>query len=123
MAKILIADDEEKVRELLESILAEEGHDLEFAKNGEEVLDKFDQEIDIVVTDILMPEKEGMEVIRKLKEKNKQVKTIAISGGGQIGPDRYLDLAEKLGADDKIKKPFGPDKLIQSINNLLEIGG
>jgi len=84
MAKILLIDDDDSVRTMLRLTLAHFGHTVNAARNGREGLELFDQiEVDLVITDIVMPEKEGLEVLMELRKRKTAVKTIAISGGGR----------------------------------------
>lgn len=75
--------------------------------------------VDLVVIDIIMPEKEGAETILEIKERWPSLKVLAISGGGRIGPETFLSLAEGLGADATMKKPLNFDTLIAQIATLL----
>ena len=118
MASIMVADDIKSIRELLYKFLTDKGHNVIEAENGNEVIEKLqDTEIDLLIIDILMPEKEGIETILELKDHDFPI--IAISGGGQYSADRYLNYAKKLGADYTIEKPFSPKKLYKKIEKLL----
>lgn len=118
--KILIIDDDVAINKVLKKVLEMEGHEVINTYDGIEgipVLEK-DPSIDLVITDIVMPEKEGIETIMEIRKKNRDVKIIAISGGGRLKPDSYLVLAEKLGADAVLKKPFDGDELLQTIEKI-----
>jgi CheY-like chemotaxis protein len=92
------------------------------ATNGKEAILHFKPTItDIVVTDLIMPEEDGLKVIIKLKELKPSIKIIAISGGGKAGPGSYLNLAKALGADAIYSKPFSLNELIAKIEELLNI--
>ena len=87
MAHILVADDQEKVRNILKSLFERDGHTVVLATNGKEALQSYqEQPAEIVVTDILMPDMEGIETIRELKRINPNVKIIAMSGGVPLRP-------------------------------------
>jgi len=120
MAKLLVIDDDENMRGFLSDILSMAGHTVSTAVDGQEGLAKFLlTKYDLVVTDIVMPNKEGIEVIRDLRHHNPEIKIIAISGGLNSS-DFYLEIAQKLGADLSIKKPFSHNsELLEAINKLL----
>jgi CheY-like chemotaxis protein len=121
MAKILLVEDEEQVRVMLRTVLETAGHDVQEATNGEEAITKYHQNpADLIVTDIVMPEKEGIETIITLRKSNPELKIIAMSGGGRTSAHDYLHLAKKLGADYTLAKPFLPDQLLESVNQLLK---
>lgn len=121
MATILVIDDEAQLRKLIVRILEKENHRVIAARNGIEGIKYFqEQHIDLVITDILMPEKDGIEVIREIKKSNPEVDVVAISGGGQLGADQYLKMANKLGAQYTLLKPFQRNDLINIVNHLLE---
>jgi CheY-like chemotaxis protein len=72
-----------------------------------------------VITDVLMPEQEGLETLMQLRQTGLPVKVMAISGGGRVGPDAYLNSARTLGADAILAKPFGREELLQHVTTLL----
>jgi CheY-like chemotaxis protein len=91
------------------------------AENGKEAIAHFKPLVtDLVVTDLIMPEEDGLKVIIKLRELKPSVKIIAISGGGKVGPGSYLNLAKALGADVIFPKPFSINDLVSKIEQLLE---
>jgi len=122
---ILVVDDVDGVRRELTLLLEEEGYDVDQAANGKEALN-FLQEypIDLVVTDILMPDVDGIILIKEIKEKYPQIKVIAISGGGKLikleGEHNYLSSAKLIGANAVLKKPFNSDELLVLVKSLLE---
>lgn len=121
MARILIIDDEENVRAAVVQILESEGHIMFQAADGKEGIRKFrETPVDVVITDILMPNKEGLETIPELRKIAPCVKIIAISGGGRLGGINFLNIAEKLGADETLKKPFQIDQLCKAVNVCLD---
>jgi DNA-binding response OmpR family regulator len=122
MKHILIIEDDKQLRLALAENLQYHGFEVSEAGNGLEGINKHRTRVaDLIVMDIIMPEKEGIETIREIKRDFPSVKIIAISGGGVLGPDHYLNVALAIGADKAIKKPFRAEKLINTINELLEI--
>ena len=120
MKKILVADDEEPVRGLLKMILQLEGYYVRTASNGEEVLQMCRMEdFDLLITDIMMPKKEGVETIMELKGINPGISIIAISGGGKQDGMDVLRAAEMVGAEYTLPKPFEPKDLIKAVERIL----
>lgn len=121
MASILIIDDEPGIREMLYDILESEGYEVMEAPNGKAGI-KLQNELnfDLVITDLIMPEKEGIETIIELKRDFPNVKIIAISGGGRVDPDNYLFTAQHLGADKTFAKPIDIEELLETIERLLK---
>jgi len=96
MSRILIIDDDAQILKMLRQILEREKYHVTEASNGKEGLRLYrENPADLVITDIIMPEKEGIEIIIELKRDYPDVKIIAISGGGRINPEDYLDIAKK----------------------------
>jgi CheY-like chemotaxis protein len=121
MANVLVIDDEDLVRMTVEQILKRDGHTVYSASDGHEGLKTFRKvAVDVVVTDIIMPNKEGIETIMELRRIRPDVKIIAMSGGGRKGIESFLDLAEKLGANSVLKKPFGAQDISNAIKSCLE---
>jgi DNA-binding NtrC family response regulator len=120
MAKILVIEDDNSFRNVLVQMLNKAGYDVRQAGDGNQALEVCAQfEPDLVLTDIIMPDKEGLETIQELLEISPQLKIVAMSGGGRYGPDSYLPLAEKLGAKASLQKPFMREELINTINSVL----
>ncbi len=120
MASILIIEDDQEVREYLESVLTRAGYGVASAANGEEGLLRFrEASYDLVITDIIMPEKDGIETILDLRRENSGLKLIAISGGGRSEPENYLHSARLLGADLTMKKPFTNQEMLDAVASLL----
>src|SRR3990172_1371608 len=116
MSRILIIDDEKDIRSVLRELFESEGYEVVEAQNGKDGLNLFHTTpIDLVITDIVMPEKEGISTIIDLKKENPKIKIIAISGGGLIIPIQYLEYAEKFGADRIFRKPLEFEPLLQAI--------
>ncbi|MFQ5774253.1 MAG: response regulator [Kiloniellaceae bacterium] len=121
MACILVVDDEEPVRTTLRQMLEKAGHQIFEAANGEEAIRVFeDLKIDLVITDIIMPEKEGIETIVGLRQTAPDLKIIAISGGGRTGNMDFLQLAKKFGANGVLAKPFAVQAVLDAVNSVLE---
>jgi CheY-like chemotaxis protein len=124
MARILLIEDDDNVRTVLYLTLVHYGHNVVEASNGREGLDRFrETKPDLVITDIVMPEKEGFEVLMKLRRKNPALKIIAISGGGLHNAAHYLHTAKLLGAAKVLAKPFSNETLMAAVNELLPGGG
>ncbi len=120
MAGIMIVEDQKETREMLSQALTRNKFQVIEASNGREALVKFKPTmVNLVITDILMPEEDGLQVIIKLKELNPKLKIIAISGGGKIGPANYLNIAKTLGADEILFKPFSVKELLKKVQELL----
>ncbi len=121
MVRILIIDDNAELRKLLRQILEGEGYEVLEAADGIEGLEIYkDEPTDLVITDLIMPEKEGIETIRELKMDFPDVKIIAMSGGGRIGPESYLDMAQKLGALQTLTKPLDRKELLEAVRYILK---
>lgn len=119
--KILIVDDEPSVLKMLRKMLRDESDDIVEAKNGEEALQICQQqEIDLMITDIVMPEKHGIDLIMEVKNIKPDVPIIAISGGGGVsGRFDYLEIAELLGAKNILHKPFSAGELRDVVHNII----
>ncbi len=117
MALILVIDDDPMVRTTLRQILAKGGHDVIEAVNGKQGLQLFRAHgPDLVITDIIMPEKEGIETIMEIRGDNPTAKIIAISGGGRTRNMDYLEIARTVGAESVLAKPFSIKDVIQQVN-------
>jgi DNA-binding response OmpR family regulator len=120
MARILVIDDEDQIRAMLRLALEREGYQVMEAPNGKLAMRlQTENPADLVITDIVMPEQEGIETIIGLHREFPATKIIAISGGGNIGPANYLIMAKKLGAHHALCKPFGHDELVSAVRDLL----
>lgn len=120
MSQILLIEDDANVRDVMRQLLEALGHEVRTACDGDEGLEQFRLEpTPIVVTDLLMPQKEGLETIRELRELQDDVRILAISGGGvMMQADSILDLAVRLGADEVLPKPFGSAQLSEALDRL-----
>lgn len=120
MGRVLIVEDDSAVRKLLRTILERAGHEILDARNGKEALKIYKTNpADLIITNILMPEKEGLETIQELRREYPDVKIIAISGGGQVGPADYLEIARRFGATRTFSKPFDRKALLKAVDELL----
>ena len=120
MAKILVLDDELSILLMIKKMLEKAGHEVSLALNGREGMELFEKNRpDLLITDIIMPEKEGLETIFELRRKYPELKIIAISGGGRISPDGYLPGAKLLGADMTFQKPLNQKEFLQAVSQLL----
>jgi len=119
LTNILIIDDDIFLRELIKDILIDYPVNIFEAGNGDQGLELLKQEpIHLVITDIIMPEKEGLESIIEIIQKYPGIKILAISGGGSTGSEQYLEMASNLGAHATLAKPFDKDDLLEKLNEL-----
>lgn len=114
---ILIADDDESIRAILHRCVLAEGHKVTVVANGREATDRLArQRYDLVITDVLMPERDGLDLIAQCKKSQPTARILAISGGGRIMESgECLKLAHGLGAHAAIMKPFTRDQLLEGI--------
>ncbi|MCP3926296.1 MAG: response regulator [Desulfobacterales bacterium] len=120
MPKVLIIDDEKPIRQMLRTLFEKECFTVFDAPNGDKGFNLFkEKQPDIIILDMLMPEKDGVEALNLIRGISKEVKIIAISGGGVVNPDVYLNLAKKLGCDETFMKPVEKDKLLKAVKSLL----
>jgi CheY-like chemotaxis protein len=121
VARILIIDDEDQPRRMLQQVLTRAGYEVVEARNGNEGLQRFRaRPTDLVITDILMPEKEGLETIIDIRREFPTAKIIAISGGGRAGNLHFLDVAQRLGAQRVLQKPFELQEMLAAVQELLQ---
>lgn len=121
MPKILVIEDDKSFRNVLVQMLDKAGFEVSQAGDGNQAIELCRQiQPDVVLTDIIMPDKEGLETIQELLALCPNMRIIAMSGGGRIGPDSYLPLAKKLGAKATLQKPFMRDDLLSAIAEVLE---
>ena len=122
MASILVIEDDADIRALYCRILSQAGHAVTEAEDGNVGMRLYRQQHrDIVITDIIMPEKEGIETIMELVRESPDVRIIAISGGGQATPgSTCLHLAKRLGAATTLAKPFSKQELLNAVQEVLD---
>lgn len=121
MAKILIVDDEPQLRVMLTHMLEMDEHDVVEAVNGVDGVRMYREcQPDLVITDLVMPEQNGIDMLLELKKESPNVKILAISGGGGItGSFDYLPIAKLIGARQVLKKPFGVDELREAVSTVM----
>ena len=120
MPRIILVEDDESLRTTLTEYLEQSGHEVCIAANGRIAWQLLEgQAFDLVITDLVMPDMEGLEFITKLRKAGHNVPIIAMTGGGQ---DRaiYLKLAEKLGARAILMKPFRLAELLEAVSSALK---
>lgn len=119
-AKVLVIDDDILVRRTISRILEHGGYQVALAENGAKGAAKFRSEHpDLVITDIIMPEQEGIETIIELRRENPDARIVAVSGGGRLGSMDFLTVARKLGASEILRKPFEPAELLGCVARAL----
>ena len=124
MAKILLIDDNAELLACLTEVLLRQGHQVTPAANGNVALRLADQDqFDLVITDLIMPDREGVETIIMLRRRRPDQKVIAMSGGGRNSAQDYLMMARRLGAAEVLNKPFVPDAFLSAVNTVLRVPG
>jgi CheY-like chemotaxis protein len=112
MTRILVVDDDAALRRMLKLMLTRDGHDVVVASDGREALQVASETpFDLVITDLIMPEVEGIHLIRELKRLVRRPRVIAMSGGGRGAKEDYLQMATFLGASATLEKPFTQQEL------------
>ena len=120
MAQVLVVDDDDQVRKLICQVLQQEGHTVAEAYNGKKAIQHIQEAvIDLVISDVVMPDMDGLELIREIRRTHPRIRILTISGAGKEGPGLYLNIAERFGADAILMKPFAPDQLIQKVSALI----
>ncbi len=120
MVRILIIDDEDELRSMLRQMLEQAGYEVTEAVNGAEGIQLYEQDThDLIITDIIMPEKEGVETIIALRRADPGLPIIAISGGGRLDATDFLTMTKKLGARRTLSKPFRRDQLLEAVGECL----
>lgn len=119
LKQVLVIEDDSQTRAFIACICEELGMRAQQAANGSAGLKMFhSMDFELIITDILMPDRDGIEVIRAIKNKSPEVKIIAVSGGGLIAPWFYLEDARNLGADAVLFKPFLAAQLVECIDKI-----
>jgi DNA-binding NtrC family response regulator len=119
--KILVVDDDALFRSTLQQILLQAGYEAYVACDGHEAMVVLRLiPVDAVITDIIMPEKDGLETTKAILALRPSLKVIAMSGGGICQPGIYLDLATKMGATQTLEKPFSGDELLSLLESILQ---
>jgi PAS domain S-box-containing protein len=118
--RVLVIEDDPQMRMMYKQMMEDKGHDVVEASDGKEGVRLYrSNPFDLIITDIIMPEKEGIETIIELKRDFPDVKIIAISGGGKIEADTYLSIAKGFGVQYTFAKPVERDELLQAVEELL----
>lgn len=121
MERILIIDDESPIRSMIRLILEREGYTVTEASDGAEGIRCFrEKPADLVITDLIMPNKDGIGLILELKKEFSTAKIIAMSGGGLNRPEGYLRGAKKLGAAYTLSKPINRQELLRAVKDALK---
>jgi CheY-like chemotaxis protein len=120
MARILIIDDESQIRSMLRLMLERVGYEIAEAPDGIEGIRQYrENPADLIITDLIMPNKDGIGMIIDLKKEFPKVKIIAMSGGGVNRPEGYLDGAKKLGATRTLTKPIDREEMLKAVKESL----
>lgn len=121
MARILIIDDESQIRSMLRLMLERVGYEIAEAPDGIEGIRQYrENPADLIITDLIMPNKDGIGMIIDLKKEFPKVKIIAMSGGGVNRPEGYLDGAKKLGATRTLTKPIDREEMLKAVKETLK---
>lgn len=124
IARILIIDDDDDLRLMMCRVLKNAGHDILEAADGLDGMRKFRAESPaIVITDIVMPHRDGLEMIREIRCAGSQTGIIAISGGGVRDGELYLTISQEFGADAIVQKPFRAAELVSVVERVAERAG
>jgi CheY-like chemotaxis protein len=121
MAHILVIDDDTSFRGFIRTLLEMAGHVVFEASNGKDAIEMLEHAAlpDLVITDLLMPQMDGIEILQYLRRLKEDIRILAMSGGGRLGPGGLLNAATRLGAHSAITKPFRREEFIQTVNELL----
>ena len=121
MARVLVIDDEPQIRSMLRIMLERAGYEVEEAPDGIEGIRIYrNNPVDLIISDLIMPNKDGIGMIIELKKEFPDVKIIAMSGGGLNKPEGYLEGAKKLGAQRTLTKPIDRDELLRTVGDTLK---
>jgi CheY-like chemotaxis protein len=121
VTRILIIDDEAQIRSMLKLMLERDGYEVAEAPDGMEAIRNYRQNpADLIITDLIMPNQDGIGMIIALKKEFPNVKIIAMSGGGLNKPEGYLKGARKLGAARTLTKPINRDEMLRAIKDVLK---
>ncbi len=120
MAHILVIDDDPVLRRVITLALEEAGHSVLRCENGRKAIDHLAHApVDLLITDIIMPEMDGVETVRAARRLQPELPILAISGGGSFDPGDYLGMAQAFGATAVLPKPFRPLQLVELVGKLL----
>jgi CheY-like chemotaxis protein len=121
MSHILVIDDEETIRAIIRLVLEKDGHKVDEAENGGSGLKLVElHPYDLVITDMIMPDVDGIEVISSLKKNHPQIKTIVITGGSVMNEKEYLmKIGTLMNVNCVLPKPFRPEELLATVKEVL----
>src|SRR5713226_2988146 len=121
MASMLLVEDDVQFRTMLKELLTRSGHEVSEAPDGRRVCDLHQQQrFDLVITDLVMPDIEGLALIMELRRIDQNVRIIAMSGKREGRAEEYLRIAQKLGAKLTLVKPFGDQEFLDAVCLALE---
>ena len=121
MKNILLVDDEEMIRQMVRAVLSDPTYSITEASNGVDAQELIrNREFDLLITDVIMPDCDGIELVMAVRKEQPYIKVIVMSGGGRVQAHHYLDLAEKLGATRMFEKPFSTTEFQSAVRELLE---
>lgn len=120
--KILLVDDDDGLRMALRRVMEREGYAVVEAGNGKQALEQLQgTEVSLVITDLIMPDSEGLELIFALHQTHPNLPVIAMSGGGHWAPEFHLDLARRVGAGHVFSKPFAVEDLLRKVREIVPL--
>lgn len=120
MTWILLIDDDDLSRGAVHKMLERIGYSVHSTGHGNEAIERYQKEkADLVITDLIMPDTDGLEIIRKLRGMDPAARILAISGGGRVDAEEYLSVARKFGAIEVLPKPFTGQELKQAVERAL----
>jgi DNA-binding NtrC family response regulator len=120
MARIVLVDDDEDLRKMLRRVLERAGHEVQEAEDGRVAIELYGKtSSDLIITDLVMPEHEGIQTIVECLRRHPDAKIIAMSGGGRMNPGVNLDAARKLGAVGSLGKPFTHREFVDLVAQVL----
>lgn len=122
MAHILVVDDDPEIRDTLRRLLVLAGHSVEVASDGLEARRRLEEEsFDLLLTDVVMPDQDGLGLIQETRRAWPGVRIIAASGGGLGRADEYLKVARLLGARSLLQKPFNHQDILDTVQEVLTV--
>ncbi len=120
MTRVLLVDDDDLSRGAVHKMLERAGYSVYSTANGSEAIVRYKTEkSDLVITDLIMPDTDGLEIIQQLRRTDPAVRILAISGGGRVDAEEYLSVARKFGALEVLPKPFTGQELKQAVERVL----
>jgi len=123
MPRILLVDDDDLSRTTVHQMLERAGYDVRSVASGREALESYlTDPTDLVVTDLIMPDTDGLELIQELRKRRPGARILAISGGGRVNANEYLTVAQKFGAAGILTKPFSNQELREAVSGILTKG-